>query len=310
VKDYLKSPYLLLPLIMLIWSSNFVIAKYIISTVPPFTLNLGRFVIAAMILLPWFITNSKVKLLEDKKLFWQVMLMALTGVCLFNSLAYLGLQYTTAINSVLINSFNPLVTVFLSIIWLKQKETWQRLVGLGISLFGVILIAAKGDFNNLLLIKFNPGDLLIILATFAWAAYSVTGKIVMAKIPPMETVALATFLGTIMLIPLAAWEFYVIPEIRLGWDFWVIILYLGVFPSIAAHFLWLYCIDKVGISSSANFYNLIPVFGIFLALFFLKEKLFLYQLGGGALVLLGIYFAQRQFFRSAQPADQQKNYSS
>jgi drug/metabolite transporter (DMT)-like permease len=301
VNNFFKSPYFLLPSVAFIWSSNFVISKYIISTVPPFTLNLGRFVVAAIILLPWFITNSKVKILEDKQLFRQVMLMALTGVCLFNSLIYLGLQYTTAINSVLINSFNPLVMVLLSVFWLKEKETWQRLVGLGISLIGVILIAVKGDINNLLLLNFNLGDLLVILATFVWAIYSITGKVVMAKISPMETVALATFFGTIMLIPFSVWEFYMTPDISLGWEFWVVIFYLGVFPSIVAHFLWLYCIGKAGISTAANFYNLIPVFGAFLAIIFLKEKLFLYQLGGGALVLLGIYFAQKQFFAPENP---------
>ncbi|MBS4024991.1 MAG: DMT family transporter [Clostridia bacterium] len=301
MNNFFKSPYFLLPLVTFIWSSNFVISKYIVTIVPPFTLNLGRFVVATMILLPWFMTNSKVKILEDKQLFWRVILMALTGVFFFNSLIYLGLQYTTAINSVLINSFNPLVMVLLSIFLLKQKETWQRLVGLGISLIGVILIAAKGDLNNLLLLNFNPGDLLVILATFAWAIYSIAGKVVMAKITPMETVALATVFGTIMLIPFSVWEFYVTPDISLGWEFWVVILYLGVFPSIVSHFLWLYCIGKAGISTAANFYNLIPVFGTFMAIIFLKEKLFLYQLGGGALVLLGIYFAHRQFFATEKP---------
>jgi drug/metabolite transporter (DMT)-like permease len=90
--------------------------------------------------------------------------------------AAIWLQYTTAINSMLINSLSPLIMVLFTFVWLKEKATWQQLAGLGISLAGVIWIASKGSIDNLLQFNFNPGDLLIFLACIVWTVYYNTSK--------------------------------------------------------------------------------------------------------------------------------------
>lgn len=217
--------------------------------------------------------------------------MAITGVFLFNSLLYAGLRFTSAINASLINSLNPLMIFILSVFWLKEKITYRQVLGLTVSFLGVLWIVSQGNYINIIKTQFNTGDILIFSGCFTWAYYSNMAKVIMRKIPPMETAALGIVLGTVFLVPASIVELYFFSDFQMDWVTVATILYLAVFASVVATALWFDCIDKVGAARAANFYNLIPIFSVAMAVIFLKEDLFVYHFIGGMLIMIGLYLS-------------------
>lgn len=278
-------PHLMLISVAFIFSTNFIIGKALIEF-PPFFLGTARFLIAAVIYLPFLLSK---KLTLPKKQIWHyLIIMGFSGIFLFNPAVYLGLHYTTSINATLINSFNPMTISLLSSLFLKEKLSVPAALGLAVSFLGIACIVTKGDLYNLLALQFNPGDLLVFLSTFIWAAYTVLVRKTSAQINSWHGTILATYIGLGFLLPasLAESHWFSLPPITLATV--LALLYLGVFPSVIALMFWNNAVSRLGPTRSSLYYNLIPVFSFLLASLFLGEKLQAYHLAGTFLILLGL----------------------
>ena len=282
----LALPYIYLTVVPLIWSGNFIIGKVLIESLPPFSITTGRFFVGALILgLMLLCKKDRAKLNRNVKI--KVLILGLTGVFAFNSLIYIGLKYTTAINATLINSFNPIVTLYFSWLFLKENISFKQIMGSLVSIIGIVIIECQGSWAILYSLNFNIGDLIIFIDTFIWAVFVILGKNVMSSLSPMETTTYSIFAGLPFLFLATGWEASG-TQIILSWPIVAGILYLGVFATVLA-FIWYYKgIQLVGVAKSANFYNLIPVYSMFLAVFFLQEQITLYHIIGGLSVVLGI----------------------
>ncbi len=281
-------PYLLVVLSPLIWSTNFVLGKFLVNELSPFVITACRFGVASLLLscLLFFKEGFSV----PPRAMWPYIIVAgLTGVYGFNTLIYLGLRYTTSINSSIINAFNPVLVGILAIFWLKERVDWKRLGAFFVAIFGVFTIAIHGSWQILLSLEFNPGDLIIFSNTFVWAVYSIVGKKLLNELSVLAATTYANWVGVIFLIPTASFFWQGNEQVFLDWRILAGLLYLGVFASFIAFLIWYYAIDKLGPTVAANFYNLIPVFASCLAVIFLKEHLHGYHFLGAFFVLLGIY---------------------
>ena len=287
----LKSPYLLLVFVAILWAGNIVVSKKIIYSLPPFTLSMIRFLLASVLLLPWLLRKKSFTKLRESKAFYRLLFMAVTGVLLFNSFLYSGLRFTSAINASFVNSLSPLAIFILSVFWLKEEITYRQILGLIVSFLGVLWIVSQGNYLNIINMQLNIGDIFVFAGCFTWALYSNMAKVVMRKIPPMETAALGIVIGTVFLIPASIFELQFFKDIEISWVTAVTIAYLVVFASIVATALWFDGINKVGAARAANYYNLIPIFSIIMAVIFLKEELFTYHYIGGILVFSGLYLS-------------------
>ena len=287
-KEKLTSPYLLLALVPLIWSTNFILGKILVESLPPFTITTVRFGVASLILMLLLFTKKDIKI-PPRSLWPSIIALGITGVFAFNTLLYLGLRYTTSINSTIINAFNPVLVALLAVIWLKEEVSIKRIVGFLISVAGVFVIAIRGSWGIFLSMSFNPGDIIIFIDTFIWAIYTTLGKKVMADITPLEATTYANLVGVILLVPAAIWEWRGDVAYQMTWQAATSLVYLGVFASVVATLWWNDGIARLGPTVAANFYNLIPVYAIVMAYFFLDERIQVYHLFGGTLVLIGIY---------------------
>ncbi|WP_347489230.1 DMT family transporter [Desulfoscipio sp. XC116] len=279
-------PYIYLTVVPLIWAGNFIVGKVLIGVLPPFSISAGRFIVGALIL-GLLLLNLKDRTKLDGILKIKILILGLTGVFAFNSLLYIGLKYTTAINATLINSFSPIVTIYCSWLFLKENIGYKQILGSFFAILGIIIIQSQGSPAVLYNLDFNIGDLIIFLNTFIWAIFTILGKNVMYSLSPMETTTYSTLAGLPFLFLASGWEISH-TDIALSWPIAAGILYLGVFATVLA-FIWYYKgIQMVGVAKSANFYNLIPVYSIFLAVFFLQEQITPYHITGGFCVMLGI----------------------
>jgi drug/metabolite transporter (DMT)-like permease len=286
--------YVALTLTALLWSSNFVIGRAIHEAVTPATMNFLRWAIALLVLIPVTLVDlrrHRAILLSHWKL---IALLGLTGIAAFQTLAYFALKQTTALNTILLTSLAPLAIVALS--WLALGERVSRLQALGLvtSLGGAAVLILHGDAAALVDLRFNAGDLWMLLAVGLWAVYSVLLKSRPAAVPPLALHTASVGAGTLWMLPLFGWESALGGGLPTAPSAWAAIGFVAVFSSAIAHALWVRGVASIGPNRASVFIHLMPLFGAVLAITFLGEELAMYHAIGAALVLCGVALTSRK----------------
>lgn len=279
--------YILLFLPPFFWSTNFIVGKALAYQVPPWTLNTGRFVVSALILVPLLLYRRQWPALSKQTLV-PLILMGLTGVFAFNSLLYTGLQYTTAINATLVNSTTPVTTACIAWLLIGEKMTWRRVSGILLSLSGVAWIVSQGSLEFLFSLRFNPGDIIVFFATSLWGFYSVMAKRLMQQLSPLALTSLTTLVGALFLLPAAFFELSTSPADLSRQEVLFAFLYLGIFPSFLSFLMWNRSVLVFGPGRATLVYNTLPLFVIILSVLLLGETLMPYQIAGGLVIIAGV----------------------
>jgi drug/metabolite transporter (DMT)-like permease len=288
-----NQPYLLLGLASLFWAANIVLARYVAGHVPPMTLSFIRWVGAFFMLLPF----ARPHLREDwpalrGRLGLMVVLSA-TGFAINNSLSYWALQYTQALNALLIQSSGPLFVALWSLMLFGVRLTWAQLAGITISLAGVLTIILRGDIGTLAGIQFNKGDVMFAGALMSFGLYSA----LMPRRPKTHQLSLISFTtgcGALLLLPFSVWEFSTGLTLKLDALTIATLIYVVIFPSTLAYLFFNRGIALIGPNRAAPFFHLIPVFGSAMAILLLGEQPRLFHLAGYVMVLAGVVIAARQ----------------
>lgn len=286
------SPYLLLVLTTLFWSGNFILGRAVRTVMPPLALSFWRWAVALLILAPfaWSGLRRQWPLLLGH---WRSLtLLSILGVVNFNTLVYTGLQSTTALNAVMMVSTTPVFIVALSFLLLRQKVSRRQLVGIAVSLLGVVVIVTQGQPGVLLAQHLNPGDLWVLAAVVSWALYSVCLKWRPAELHSLTFMTATVGIGLIFLLSLYGWDFvsrgsrFEANAVTLG-----AILYVALFASVLAYIFWNRAVAELGANRAGHFMHLMPAFGAVLSLLLLDERLYAFHVVGVALIAAGIYLA-------------------
>lgn len=289
-----KNPYLLLSLTALFWSGNFVLSRAIHSEIPPLALSFWRWVIALLLITPFIIKPLKQQWPLIRAQYSRVIALAITGISGFNSLVYLGTQYTSATNALLINAFIPVLTVLLGTFFLREHLSRIQLSGIAISVAGVMIILSRGDWQIVAQLSFNRGDLFIFIAAICWAVYTLLMKDLDSRINRITFLGVIIFIGLFGILPFYLWEWMQSPALLLSQPVIASFIYVGIFPSILAVWFYNYGVDKVGPARASLFIHLMPVFGTLLSTFFLQETFYLYHLLGISAIFTGLYLSSRK----------------
>lgn len=284
-------PFLMLP--PLFWSGNFVVGKAIHADIPPFSLAFLRWVIAFVVILPF----AWRFMMRDKSLYWQyygrVFATAVAGVACFNTLIYKGLHDTSTTNGLLLNSCIPILIILFGRLFYGQKLVKIQIIGLIISLFGVLSIILQGDFARLWALTINSGDLWVFLAMVCWAFYTIWTKSLPTNVNKIGLTAVQMLIAIVMLFPLFVWEYVSGQTMIFHAKSLMGLAYVGIFPSVVAYLLYAYAVEKVGAVKAGLFIHLIPVFGVILSVSLLGEKFQLYHAVGIGLIAIGLILCQR-----------------
>ena len=281
-------PYLLLTLTTLFWSGNMVVGRALRDDVPPFSLAFWRWAIALLLTLPLALPHLRSQWPLLKRGWRAVVALGLLGVGGYNTLAYIGLQYTAATNALLLNSFIPVATIALSWAFLKKHLRPVEWLGVGLSLFGVATIVTRGEFATLAALTPNIGDLWMLAAVFVWALYTIGLQWRPAGVDPMLMLAAFTTVGVLALAPAYAWEITQGRSINLTTPALAGIAYTGTLPGFVGYVFYNRAVGEVGASKASLFIHLMPVFGIVLSALFLSEVPQRYHFVGIVLIFLGI----------------------
>jgi drug/metabolite transporter (DMT)-like permease len=291
--------YSLMVLATLCWSGAFIAGKYSISYIPVFTMTFIRLFIAAVIM--YFVMKIMHYPYRLQKHHIPVFLLTGTiGMFGYHILFFFCLNYTSAINSSIIGAMNPIVTVILAYVFLKQRLNYKQVFGVILSFVGVFLTITGADPEVMKGMTFNKGDLIMLCAVLCWASYGIISSRAIqadqqspAYIPPIPMIYYSFIVGIIVLIPFVVWEpQHFITELPSG--VWISIIYMSIFPSAIGYLLQQISIREIGPSRTSIFINLVPVFSIILAVIILSEKLEPVKLLTAALIITGVIITQKE----------------
>ncbi|UCV04925.1 DMT family transporter [Dechloromonas denitrificans] len=292
--NFLTNPYLLLTLTALFWSGNMVIGRGVRADVPPMALAFWRWAIAFLLILPLALPHLKSQWPLLKKGWPPILILGLVGVGGYNTFAYIALQYTSATNAVLLNSFIPVATIAISWAFLGKHLRRLEAIGVVVSLCGVMTIVARGDFNVLTHLNLNLGDAWMLGAVLIWAIYTVGLAWRPAGVHPMLMLAAMTLVGLAALFPAYLWEIGQGRQINVNLGSLASLAYIGIFPSFLGYIFYNRGVGEVGANKGSLFIHLMPVFGTLLSVIFLHEIPFWYHYLGIALIFAGIWLTTKK----------------
>jgi drug/metabolite transporter (DMT)-like permease len=279
----------------LMWAGNAIVGKILVQSSSPVLLNTIRWGVTALILLPfaWRVFGSTSPLWQSSKRF---ALLSLLGVGSYNVLLYLALKSSTPINVTLIGASMPIWAIVIGALFYKEQPNIKQIIGAVISLIGVTVVIVRGELERLIEIEFVAGDLLMVLATILWGAYSW-----MLSHPKESTER--TWPWSYFLLAQVGFGFcwslgFAVTEWQLeysyftwSWSTVFMIIYLIIGPSLIAYRCWGLGVSGAGATVATFFTNLIPLFTAILSTLLLQKPPELFQGVAFALILAGIYLS-------------------
>jgi drug/metabolite transporter (DMT)-like permease len=284
------SAFLLLALANLFWAGNWITGRALRDSFDPVSLNFWRWTVAAVALAPFALPGLRGKWALMRRHAGILLLLALTGVAVFQSLVYLGLRGTTAVNAVLLNSSLPLFMLLCSWVIERERASPRQIVGMLISLAGILVILSRGDPGALAQLRLHGGDGWILLAMPVWGIYSVLLKRRPRELGGLEFLFVISLAGMLMLAPAAALQApprWPTQAEALG------VLYTGLAASVFAFICWNRGVAVVGANAAGFTIHLLPAFGTVLAILFLGEAFAGFHAAGIATILAGVVLATR-----------------
>jgi len=289
-------PYLLLTITPLFWAGNAVAGKMAVDQVDPYTLIVMRWFAALLLVLPFAWRHLKADWPAIRKGWLMLTLYGVVGYTGFNVLLYGAAHYTSAVNTSIEQALIPVLVILGNFVIFRVRSTALQLLGVFLTIFGVVFTAVHGDFGRLITLDINQGDALMILASISYAAYS----LLLRYRPPIHwlsflvtTFAAALVAGCVFQVMLGGGITAIVTGIAhttpLGWT---IIAYVAFLPSVVAQLFYARGVEIIGANRASLFINLIPVYGTLLSIIILTEPIEPYHLITAVLVIAGIALAE------------------
>lgn len=285
--------YAFLMLTMLFWAGNAVAGRMAVGDVSPMLL----------IALRWFGSVALLLAIGGKQLQgdWPMLrrrlpylaVMGVVGFTAFNALFYLAAHETTAVNIGILQGAMPVLVLVGSAVFFRTALGALQVLGLVVTVAGVVLVVSRGDPVILAALEVNRGDILMLVASLFYAAYAL-GLRNRPEVSPLSVLTVLSGAAAVASVPLAMAEWLMEMSVWPTRAGWLIVAYVTVFPSVLAQLLFIKGVGLIGPARAGMFINLVPVFVAILGVAILGEAFRWYHLGGLALVLSGIWAAERR----------------
>jgi drug/metabolite transporter (DMT)-like permease len=288
-----NQPYLLLSITALCWAGNAIVGRLAAGHIPPVTLSFLRWSLAFLIILPFAWKHLVRDWPAIRARLGTMIFLSVSGIGAFNTMQYWALEYTQALNTLLLQSAGPLFVAVWSLLLLGIRLTLAQAGGIALSLVGVLVILLHGDLTALASIEFNKGDVIFIVALAIFGLYSVL-SLKRPQIHGLSFVGFTFGCGAAALIPLLIWELFSRPVMQLDTANLLSLLYVAMFPSTLAYLCFNRGVQLIGANRAAPFFHVVPVFGTVMSIVFLGEHPQPFHFVGFALVLTGVFVASRK----------------
>ena len=279
----------------LFWAGNFMVGKYAFLTeIPPLSLVFYRWLLVWFILVPFTykeIIKYKNTIFDNLPILF---FLGLTSVGLFNSFTYLSLIHTQVINASLFNTAIPAIIILLCFLFKVEKTNKFQILGLIISVCGILAIITKLKLDILLSLNFNKGDLIMIGGVLTWGIYSTLLKKKQFNLPLLTLVHVICTLGLISVFPQFLFEFTNGQIIKFDINLIYTLIFLALFPSIGSYYCWAGAVSIIGANRAGISLSLIPLFSSIMAILIYDEIFQFFHLIGATLIILGLFLSNKE----------------
>lgn len=280
--------YMLMIMACVFWAGAFIAGKSSVSSFGPWTLTFYRFFFASIIIFPilWIKRPERLKLSRQR---WkEVIILGLVGMTGYHVLFFTALKYTSASSASMLAATNPIMTAVLLSVFYKDRLSLAKIGLLILALFGVVLTITNWHLETLLHMDRNIGELIMLLAVFCWAAYSLLVKKYIVNFKPIVMSAFAFLTCSIMVFPFALAEGMINASIHAPASAWGSVIYMALFASVIGYWIQQESIQKIGPAKTNIFINLVPVFSLILAFLILGENIPYTKLISGGMIILAV----------------------
>ena len=279
----------------LFWFGNFIVGNFAFLTdIPPLSLVFYRWLLVWLILLPFTykeILKYKDVILKNLPLLF---FLGLTSVGLFNSFTYLSLIHTQVINATLLNAAIPAIIILLCFLFKIESTNKFQIVGLIVSIIGVISILTKLNLDILISLDFNKGDLIMIAGVLSWGIYSTLLKKKTFTLPLLTLVHIICTFGLICVTPQYLYELSQGQIIKFDINLVYTLIFLAIFPSIGSYYCWAGAVSIIGANRAGISLSLIPLFSTIMAIILFKEQFHFFHLIGAILIVIGLFLSNKE----------------
>ncbi len=283
----------LLLLTAVVWGVNFSVVKFALAEIPPLAFNSVRFL--AVILTVGVASRAwGVRWRFRRRHLPYLVGLGLLGNATYQLLFIYGAAQTTADNAALILSTVPVWVALVGSLVKMERVAPIGWLGGGLSFFGIALIILGGDRNA----EFHfggatlLGDVLVLIATFCWAAYTLLVRLAVRHYRSMPVTSFCTTVGAVPLILIGAPELTALDWQQVSIGAWVSAVFSGISSIGIAYFLWNYGISRLGSARTSLYSYLVPVIGLVTAWLWLGETLTPQQGWGALLAMAGVVLAR------------------
>ena len=289
-----NNAYLLLTLLALFWAGNQVLGRAVAGHIPPVALSFLRWSLAALFLLPFALPHLKRDWPVVRQNWKFLSILGIMGCGAFNTLQYIGLNFTTALNALVLNSTAPVLIALACVFLFRDRMTYKQVIGTIISLVGVLVVISHGSLDVLLHMTLNRGDLLILFGMLITAIYTaylrLRPDIHWLTFLFVQFLASGVFNLPLVLVESTVFGLTLQPTLLTL----LTVLYVSIFPSIIGFICYTRGVELIGGVRAGIFLHLVPFFGALMAIGLLGEPLALFHITGFMLILSGVALTSRK----------------
>ena len=292
-KGLFGQAYLLLAITALFWGGNAIAGRLAVGEVSPMVLTCLRWVLVVCILFPLFGRRLVTEWPVIRRSWLFVILMGVFGFTAFNALFYAAAHHTSAVNLTIFQGAIPVLVLLGTVLFFRAPILPLQILGMIVTVVGVIIVSVKADFEILRTLALNIGDVWMLIACLFYAGYTL-GLRHRPAVPGLVFFTALAIVAFLSALPLLAIE---IASGTVQWPTlkgWLVLAYVAFLPSLLAQLFFIRGVELIGPARAGLFVNLVPVFGALLAVLLLGEPFAFYHALGLILVLGGIWLAERK----------------
>ena len=275
------------------WALVFPFIKIALEELSPVNLTIMRLLVVCIVFLILLIVKPNKFSKIQKKDIIPIFLVGFLGIIIYHFGLNYGEQYISASAASVIIATIPIFVVILAAIFLKEKITLKIVLGVLLSLVGVVVISTVGRSDTLLEVKYISGALAVILAAALGAGYTVAGKKMLQRYSALSLTVYVCLLGSLGLIPFISSSLF--EEVAaMSLTGWSVVIFLGVFPTVVGYVLWYVALEIKSASEISVYLYFVPVLSTIISYIFFRDEITWLFVFGGALVILGLHVVNKQ----------------
>jgi drug/metabolite transporter (DMT)-like permease len=285
---------ILLWLVPALWSVNYIIARKAPGIIGSHLLSMGRWSIAAFVLVILARKELWQQRVSIAKVWWQYLVLGALGMLVCGAWVYQGARSTQAMNIALIYAASPVLISLGSVWMLGESFSKRQAAGVVLALAGVVHVVVKGQWVALSQVQFVVGDLWILAATFSWAGYALLQKKWPSALSATTRLAAIALSGILVLLPFSIWEAFQ-PNLTV-WGaeaLWLVVL-AGLLPGLGAYWIYGWAQKILGANRVAVSLYLGPLYAALMTWVALGEAPGWHHVVGGLLILPGVFLVMRR----------------